>query len=43
MKRRYNRYKHVGDTAMDESFFPTMWTRNGYRTPFLGPYCGSAI
>jgi ectoine hydroxylase-related dioxygenase (phytanoyl-CoA dioxygenase family) len=31
----YNRYKRVGDAAMDESFFPILWTRDGYRSPFL--------
>jgi hypothetical protein len=34
----YNRYKRVGDTAMDESFFPVLWTREGYRTGFLDDY-----
>ncbi len=34
----YNRYKRVGDTAMDESFFPILWTKDGYRTPFLETY-----
>jgi len=38
----YNRYKRVGDTAMDESFFPIMWTKDGYRTPFLDAYCKSS-
>lgn len=31
----YSRYKRHGDCAMDESFFPVLWTRSGYRTPFL--------
>jgi hypothetical protein len=34
----YNRYKRVGDTAMDESFFPILWTRDGQRTAFLDDY-----
>jgi ectoine hydroxylase-related dioxygenase (phytanoyl-CoA dioxygenase family) len=34
----YNRYKRVGDTAMDESFFPILWTTDGYRTAFLDDY-----
>jgi ectoine hydroxylase-related dioxygenase (phytanoyl-CoA dioxygenase family) len=37
----YSRYRRVGDDAMDESFFPIMWTQSGYRTPFLESYCGS--
>jgi ectoine hydroxylase-related dioxygenase (phytanoyl-CoA dioxygenase family) len=28
----YSRYRRVGDTAMDESFFPIVWTRDGYRS-----------
>ena len=31
----YSRYKHHGDDTMDESFFPILWTTDGYRTPFL--------
>ncbi len=34
----YNRYKRVGDTTMDESFFPILWTEDGYRTPWLDDY-----
>ena len=39
----YGRYKRVGDTTMDESFFPILWTENGYRTPFLTDYCQDAL
>ncbi|HEY2936573.1 MAG TPA: phytanoyl-CoA dioxygenase family protein [Gaiellaceae bacterium] len=31
----YSRYRRVGDTTMDESFFPIVWTRDGYRTDWL--------
>jgi ectoine hydroxylase-related dioxygenase (phytanoyl-CoA dioxygenase family) len=34
----YNRYKRVGDTEMDESFFPILWRQDGYRTAFLDDY-----
>jgi ectoine hydroxylase-related dioxygenase (phytanoyl-CoA dioxygenase family) len=34
----YNRYKRVGDSAMDESFFPILWTAAGGRTAFLDDY-----
>jgi len=34
----YSRYRRVGDSTMDESFFPILWTRDGYRTPFLAGY-----
>lgn len=39
----YGRYKRVGDTAMDESFFPILWTQNGDRTAFLSEYCADAL
>ncbi len=39
----YGRYKRIGDTTMDESFFPILWTRDGYRTPFLADYCRDAL
>lgn len=40
----YNRYKRVGDLAMEESFFPILWREDGYRTPWLDAHCrkGSA-
>jgi ectoine hydroxylase-related dioxygenase (phytanoyl-CoA dioxygenase family) len=31
----YSRYRRVGDTAMDESFFPLVWTRDGGRSAWL--------
>ena len=31
----YSRYRRAGDTTMDESFFPIIWTRDGRRTPWL--------
>jgi len=34
----YSRYRRVGDDTMDESFFPILWTRSGYRTPHLAAY-----
>ncbi len=33
----YGRYRRVGDQAMDESFFPILWTKSGYRTSWLDP------
>ncbi|PPS45131.1 phytanoyl-CoA dioxygenase family protein [Chroococcidiopsis sp. TS-821] len=39
----YGRYQRVGDTTMDESFFPILWTKNGDRTPFLADYCKDAL
>ncbi len=34
----YSRYRRVDDLTMDESFFPILWTQDGYRTPFLARY-----
>lgn len=39
----YGRYQRVGDTTMEESFFPILWTQAGYRTPFLADYCQDAL
>jgi hypothetical protein len=37
------RYQRPVDTIMDEAFFPILWTRDGYRTPFLQAYCTDAL
>jgi ectoine hydroxylase-related dioxygenase (phytanoyl-CoA dioxygenase family) len=34
----YSRYHRVGDDAMDESFFPVLWTRSGDRSAYLEAY-----
>ena len=34
----YGRYKRFGDTTMDESFFPILWTEDGRRSAFLDDY-----
>ncbi|MFP4133617.1 MAG: phytanoyl-CoA dioxygenase family protein [Halothece sp.] len=39
----YGRYQRVGELKMDESFFPILWTRQGYRSPHLAQYCQDAI
>jgi phytanoyl-CoA hydroxylase len=39
----YGRYKRVGETAMDESFFPILWTQDKYRSPHLQDYCQDAL
>lgn len=31
----YSRYRRAGDTTMDESFFPIVWTRDARRTRWL--------
>ncbi|MEL7512413.1 MAG: phytanoyl-CoA dioxygenase family protein, partial [Cyanobacteria bacterium J06554_3] len=35
----YGRYKRLGSTEMDESFFPILWQKDGYRSPHLADYC----
>lgn len=39
----YGRYKRQGETVMDESFFPILWTKDGYRSPFLSSYCEDGL
>jgi hypothetical protein len=34
----YSRYRKVGSTEMDESYFPVLWREDGYRTPWLDAY-----
>ena len=34
----YGRYKRAGDLSMEETFFPVLWTQDGYRTGFLDDY-----
>ena len=38
----YGRYKRAGSTEMDESFFPVLWTEDGYRSAWLGEYLDAA-
>jgi phytanoyl-CoA hydroxylase len=35
----FSRYRRMGETTMDESFFPILWTPDGYRTPMVQEYC----
>ena len=34
----YSRYRHHGTLAMDESFFPPLWRKDGWRSPFIEGY-----
>ena len=34
----YGRYKRAGETAMDETFFPVLWTAAGRRSSFIEGY-----
>jgi phytanoyl-CoA hydroxylase len=31
----YSRYRRVGDTTMDDSYFPVVWTSDGRRSAWL--------
>lgn len=39
----YGRYKRVDSYDMDESYFPILWRKDGYRAPFLKDYCNDAL
>lgn len=39
----YGRYKRIGKTEMDESFFPLLWSMEGERSAWLSQYCGDAL
>ena len=39
----YGRYQRIGSTEMDESFFPVLWQKNGYRSPHLADYCADPL
>ena len=38
----YGRYKRAGSTEMDESFFPVLWTEDGYRSAWIDEYLDAA-
>ena len=35
----YRRYQRTDDPALDESFFPLLWSQDGKRTPWIDGYC----
>jgi len=37
----YRRYQRTGDPALDESFFPVLWSNEGRRTTWIDRYCDS--
>ncbi|MBW4473480.1 MAG: phytanoyl-CoA dioxygenase family protein [Stenomitos rutilans HA7619-LM2] len=39
----FSRYRRIGQTEMDESFFPILWTQAGDRTSMLAEYCNDAL
>ena len=38
----YGRYQRFGDTSMDETFFPILWTREGYRSASITQHLAPA-
>jgi phytanoyl-CoA hydroxylase len=39
----FSRYRRMGDDAIDESYFPILWTSDGYRSPMVLEYCEDAL
>ena len=39
----FERYRKKGRLDMDESYYPILWSQDGYRTPFLADYCEDAL
>lgn len=39
----FSRYRRIGNDAMDESFFPILWTADGYRTAMVMEYCPDCL
>jgi len=39
----YGRYRTAHSNRMEESFFPVLWSRSGYRTDWLDLYCDARI
>ena len=37
----YRRYQRTGDSTLDESFFPVLWSSEGRRTAWIDRYCDS--
>ncbi|MEM9163308.1 MAG: phytanoyl-CoA dioxygenase family protein, partial [Cyanobacteria bacterium P01_F01_bin.4] len=35
----FDRYRRRGDLEIHESYYPVLWSKDGYRTPFLEEYC----
>ncbi len=39
----YSKYRRPGERELDEAFFPVMWREDGYRTPWIEEWCGTAV
>ncbi|NEQ52660.1 MAG: phytanoyl-CoA dioxygenase family protein [Leptolyngbya sp. SIO3F4] len=39
----FERYRRKESLDIDESYYPILWSQDGYRTPFLADYCQDAL
>jgi len=39
----YRRYQRTGETGLDESFFPIVWSQTGSRTTWIAHYCETGL
>jgi len=39
----FDRYRMRGSLNLDESYYPILWSADGYRTPFLDEYCREIV
>lgn len=39
----YRRYQRTGESALDESFFPVLWSADGHRTAWIEGYCRTGL
>ena len=39
----FDRYRRMDTLDLHESFYPILWTTDGYRTPFLSEYCKDTL
>ncbi|MEM9808113.1 MAG: phytanoyl-CoA dioxygenase family protein [Cyanobacteria bacterium P01_D01_bin.56] len=39
----FERYRQRGSLDISESYYPILWSQDGYRTPFLADYCEDAL
>lgn len=39
----FDRYRRMDTLELHESFYPSLWSENNYRTPFLAEYCQDTL
>jgi ectoine hydroxylase-related dioxygenase (phytanoyl-CoA dioxygenase family) len=40
---QYSRYRRPGEQTFDEAFFPVLWSRDGYRSPWIDGYATTTV